>query len=169
MTEVPATSKVKSKATAAVRLTPELAQAYAPIPHALLLWASEIKLEIPQADGTVRMKKLRPAHIAVICYLMASKFDERNPWPSASTIRARLGVSYNLVLDALDDLDKSGLVRRNRIMSGDAERDPRKVKYEYDLSGLFDRLTLIHRKRIAPRLDKQRGDPGTPVDEMGKT
>lgn len=115
------------------------------MPHALILHMADLGISASQ--------------FVVVSYLLACKWDHTNPFPSAKLIAEGTGLAYNTVRTAIEDLDAEGLVKRiPRPRAPDGNK-----RFEFDLSGLLERLTNIHRARIAPRLRK--AGPADPPNE----
>lgn len=128
------------------RLGPNLARAWTPVPAALI----EGMFWIEWSDPERGPQRLRPIHFVILVHLLAAKWDERHPYVSMKVIAERTGVSYKSVVENMEDLVMAGLVRKVARPGGSSRR----LRYEYDLSGLFDKLGVLHTRVVEPRLKR---------------
>lgn len=83
---------------------------------------------------------LNPTQLAVLIQLADYWWDqERNPYPSKSTLSDRLGLSERQIQRHMEQLEKAGLL--SRVERTAAHRG--KLSNEYDLSGLVARLQKL--------------------------
>ena len=89
---------------------------------------------------------LNPTQLAVLLQLCDYWWDhERKPYPSKERIAERLGLGPRQVQRYMAELEKAGLLQRNKRTAENGGR----LSNEYDLSGLVEKL-----KKIAPEMEE---------------
>jgi len=103
---------------------------WAPIPYDLIRRHRELGLSTDQ--------------LVLLLAILTFKEDERLPWPSLTTLSRVMGVGERQLMRRFDQLEKAEFVRRI----------PRKNKTnQYDLSGLFRKLSALHPGTDPPELE----------------
>jgi hypothetical protein len=105
--------------------------------------------------------KMTPTHLAVVLHLIDYWWHvDRKPWPSKSTLGARLGLSPRQVQRQMAELEKMGLLQRNERRGGHRG----KLSNEYDLSGLVVRLKELEPefREIEEEAEKKRAAVARP-------